>query len=144
MNTGAISGPLLTKWYQGLNRLKFTSETKAVVYRVRLRLLSKICFSNDTRFGWIKQFWRQVRYCSIIAAGSHLRLGAVALFFTSMAFLEGGGITEASRRLQDAYVPTLIRNWWDIHLGDTSYSFVLTGRHVVGAFLFQRRSLTLR
>ena len=29
-----------------------------------------------------------------------------------MTFLEGEGMGEASRRLQDAYVPTLIRNWF--------------------------------
>lgn len=33
---GAIFGPALTKWYQLLNRLKFPSPTKAVVYRVWL------------------------------------------------------------------------------------------------------------
>ncbi|KAI6103955.1 hypothetical protein EDD16DRAFT_1888077 [Pisolithus croceorrhizus] len=33
---GAIFGPALTKWYQLLNRIKFSSPTKAVVYRVWL------------------------------------------------------------------------------------------------------------
>ncbi|KAI6104971.1 hypothetical protein EDD16DRAFT_244026 [Pisolithus croceorrhizus] len=33
---GAVFGPALTKWYQLLNRIKFSSPTKAVVYRVWL------------------------------------------------------------------------------------------------------------
>ncbi|KAI5985734.1 hypothetical protein EDD15DRAFT_2388216 [Pisolithus albus] len=33
---GAMFGPALTKWYQLLNRIKFSSPTKAVVYRVWL------------------------------------------------------------------------------------------------------------
>ncbi|KAF5309439.1 hypothetical protein D9619_012458 [Psilocybe cf. subviscida] len=33
---GAIFGPLMTKWYQLLNRIKFPSQTKAVIYRVWL------------------------------------------------------------------------------------------------------------
>ncbi|KIK25159.1 hypothetical protein PISMIDRAFT_677399 [Pisolithus microcarpus 441] len=33
---GAMFGPALTKWYQMLNRIKFSSPTKAVVYRVWL------------------------------------------------------------------------------------------------------------
>ncbi|KAH7909481.1 hypothetical protein BJ138DRAFT_1155141 [Hygrophoropsis aurantiaca] len=33
---GAFFGPALTKWYQLLNRIKFPSPTKAVVYRVFL------------------------------------------------------------------------------------------------------------
>ncbi|KAG0700340.1 hypothetical protein DFH29DRAFT_932631 [Suillus ampliporus] len=33
---GAFFGPALTKWYQLLNRIKFPSPTKAVIYRVWL------------------------------------------------------------------------------------------------------------
>ncbi|KAL4070068.1 hypothetical protein V8B97DRAFT_1917788 [Scleroderma yunnanense] len=33
---GAIFGPALTKWYQLLNRIKFSNPTKAVIYRVWL------------------------------------------------------------------------------------------------------------
>ncbi|OAX36120.1 hypothetical protein K503DRAFT_802292 [Rhizopogon vinicolor AM-OR11-026] len=33
---GALFGPALTKWYQLLNRIKFSSPTKAVIYRVWL------------------------------------------------------------------------------------------------------------
>lgn len=33
---GAIFGPALTKWYQLLNRIKFSSPTRAVIYRVWL------------------------------------------------------------------------------------------------------------
>jgi protein Mpv17 len=32
--SGALFGPALTKWYQLLNRIKFSSPTKAVIYRV--------------------------------------------------------------------------------------------------------------
>lgn len=35
----------------------------------------------------------------------------VAFFFGSMSVLEGKGITEATERISDNYVPTLIRNW---------------------------------
>ncbi|KAG2356632.1 hypothetical protein BDR07DRAFT_1473705 [Suillus spraguei] len=34
--SGAFFGPALTKWYQLLNRIKFSSPTKAVIYRVWL------------------------------------------------------------------------------------------------------------
>ncbi|KAH7882591.1 hypothetical protein F5I97DRAFT_277273 [Phlebopus sp. FC_14] len=33
---GALFGPTLTKWYQLLNRIKFASPTRAVIYRVWL------------------------------------------------------------------------------------------------------------
>lgn len=33
--TGAFFGPALTKWFQLLNRIKFSSPTKGVIYRVR-------------------------------------------------------------------------------------------------------------
>ena len=35
-STGALFGPALTKWYQLLNRIKFATPTKGVIYRVRL------------------------------------------------------------------------------------------------------------
>lgn len=31
---GALFGPIMTKWYQGLNRLRFATPMRAVVYRV--------------------------------------------------------------------------------------------------------------
>lgn len=34
MALGAMFGPIVTKWFQLLNRLKFSSPTKAVMYRV--------------------------------------------------------------------------------------------------------------
>ncbi|KAH0834302.1 hypothetical protein J3R83DRAFT_11677 [Lanmaoa asiatica] len=34
--TGALFGPSLTKWYQFLNRIKFASPTRGVIYRVWL------------------------------------------------------------------------------------------------------------
>lgn len=33
---GALFGPAITKWLQLLNRIKFASPTKGVIYRVRL------------------------------------------------------------------------------------------------------------
>jgi len=33
---GALFAPIMTKWYQGLNRLRFATPTRAVVYRVWL------------------------------------------------------------------------------------------------------------
>ena len=41
----------------------------------------------------------------------YLFSAAVVFFFSSMTFLEGKGVGEAKRRLDAAYVPTLIRNW---------------------------------
>ncbi|EJD04619.1 uncharacterized protein FOMMEDRAFT_107423 [Fomitiporia mediterranea MF3/22] len=77
---GALFGPIMTKWYQALNRLQFASPVKAVVYRV-----------------WLDQ--------------AVLTPAAVVFFFSSMTFLEGKGISEATRRVETAYVPTLLRNW---------------------------------
>jgi protein Mpv17 len=36
MLKGALFGPALTKWYQLLNRIKFATPTRGVIYRVRL------------------------------------------------------------------------------------------------------------
>ncbi|KAL5495889.1 SYM1 [Sanghuangporus weigelae] len=77
---GALFGPIMTKWYQLLNRLQFASPTKALVYRV-----------------WLDQ--------------AVLTPAAVGFFFTSMTFLEGKGISEAKRRVEAAYIPTILRNW---------------------------------
>ncbi|KAK7693273.1 hypothetical protein QCA50_002840 [Cerrena zonata] len=77
---GALFGPLVTKWFQLLNRLKFSSPTKAVAYRV---YLDQFVFTP----------------------------GVVAFFFGSMTLLEGKSFGDASDKIQEAYVPTLIRNW---------------------------------
>ncbi|KIO05911.1 hypothetical protein M404DRAFT_139909, partial [Pisolithus tinctorius Marx 270] len=79
---GAVFGPALTKWYQLLNRIKFSSPTKAVVYRV-----------------WLDQ--------------AILTPVAVAVFFGTMSTLEGQGLSGAKTLTidQQAYEPTLIRNW---------------------------------
>jgi len=37
--------------------------------------------------------------------------GLVSLFFTSMTFMEGKGLDEVQRRIELAWLPTLIRNW---------------------------------
>lgn len=36
MNAGFIFGPIITKWYQFLQRLQFKTPLRAVIYRVRL------------------------------------------------------------------------------------------------------------
>ncbi|CAL1704231.1 unnamed protein product [Somion occarium] len=77
---GALFGPLVTKWFQLLNKLQFSSPTKAVAYRV---YLDQFLFTP----------------------------GIVAFFFGSMTLLEGRGFSEATERIREAYVPTLIRNW---------------------------------
>ncbi|KAF8647545.1 hypothetical protein AX16_006634 [Volvariella volvacea WC 439] len=76
---GAMFGPALTIWYQFLNRLKFASPARGVIYRV-----------------WLDQ--------------AVLTPGAVAFFFGAMSVLEGKP-HEAAGRIQENYVPTLIRNW---------------------------------
>ena len=35
----------------------------------------------------------------------------VGMFFGSLTLLEGKGIRDAQQRIEDAYVPTLVRNW---------------------------------
>lgn len=43
----------MTKWYQGLNRLRFTTPTRAVVYRVRMFTI-RLLFDLDlagSRYG---------------------------------------------------------------------------------------------
>ncbi|KAH8105767.1 hypothetical protein DFH11DRAFT_644837 [Phellopilus nigrolimitatus] len=77
---GALFGPLMTKWYQALNRLTFASPARAVAARV-----------------WLDQ--------------ALLTPAAVVFFFSSMTFLEGKGVGEAKKRVETAYVPTLLRNW---------------------------------
>lgn len=77
---GAMFGPLVTKWFQFLNRLQFATPTKAVMYRV---YLDQFVFTP----------------------------AVVGFFFGSMTFLEGKGVADATERISEAYVPTLIRNW---------------------------------
>ncbi|KAI0659438.1 hypothetical protein C8Q70DRAFT_1053806 [Cubamyces menziesii] len=77
---GAIFGPILTKWLQFLERIKFSSPTKAVLYRVYLD---------------------QGVFTPMV----------VGMFFGSLTLLEGKGIRDAQQRIEDAYVPTLVRNW---------------------------------
>ncbi|OBZ74456.1 Protein SYM1 [Grifola frondosa] len=36
---------------------------------------------------------------------------AIGLFFGSLTFLEGKGISDAQQRISEAYTPTLLRNW---------------------------------
>ncbi|KAM6488940.1 Mpv17 / PMP22 family domain containing protein [Amanita muscaria] len=76
---GSLFGPGISVWYSFLNRLKFASPTKAVIYRV-----------------WLDQ--------------AVLTPFAVAFFFGAMSVLEGKG-HEIAERVENAYVPTLLRNW---------------------------------
>ena len=39
---GALFGPAMTTWYAFLNRIKFPSPTKALMYRVRTLLCSPL------------------------------------------------------------------------------------------------------
>ncbi|EDR00159.1 uncharacterized protein LACBIDRAFT_255602 [Laccaria bicolor S238N-H82] len=80
---GALFGPAMTKWYSFLNRIKFPSPTKALVYRVQS------CFFTHVMV---------------------LTPVAVAFFYGSMSVLEGKP-DEALSRIKAAYVPTIIRNW---------------------------------
>lgn len=75
----AMFGPLMTKWYQFLNRLKFASPTRGLIYRL-----------------WLDQ--------------AVLTPAGIVFFYTSMSGLEGN-IGKAWERLEEAYVPTLVRNW---------------------------------
>ncbi|KAJ2922005.1 hypothetical protein H1R20_g15089, partial [Candolleomyces eurysporus] len=76
---GCMFGPIMTKWYQFLNRLKFASPTKALLYRIYLdqALLTPV---------------------------------GVLFFYGSMSTLEGNW-QKAYERIEEAYVPTLVRNW---------------------------------
>ncbi|EIW56266.1 uncharacterized protein TRAVEDRAFT_150763 [Trametes versicolor FP-101664 SS1] len=77
---GAIFGPVITKWLQFLERLKFASPTRAVAYRVYLD---------------------QGVFTPMV----------VGMFFSSMTLLEGKSVRDVKERIQEAYTPTLIRNW---------------------------------
>ena len=36
------------------------------------------------------------------------------MFFGSLTLLEGKSVGDAKERISEAYVPTLIRNWYDL------------------------------
>ena len=105
--TGAILGPALTKWYQLLNRIKFPSPTKAVVYRVHtffLHLLAFALTNGVRRYGLIKQFFHQVRWYRVlfhVCYREHVPSisAAVAFFFGTMSILEGKGFSGAVERI---------------------------------------------
>ncbi|TDL21241.1 hypothetical protein BD410DRAFT_790000 [Rickenella mellea] len=100
---GALFGPLLTKWYQFLGRLKFASPVRAVVYRT-----------------WLDQ--------------AILTPPAVVFFFTGMTFLEGKGVGEATRRVEQAYVPTLLRNW-SVFIPTQIINFAVVPAHLRFVFM---------
>ncbi|KAI0698639.1 hypothetical protein C8Q76DRAFT_756953 [Earliella scabrosa] len=95
---GAMFGPLLTKWLQLLNRLQFSSPTKAVAYKV---YLDQFVFTP----------------------------GVIAFFFGSLTLLEGKSVGDAKERIQEAYVPTLIRNW-GVFIPTQIFNFAVVPQHL--------------
>ncbi|KAG6333979.1 hypothetical protein ID866_5115, partial [Astraeus odoratus] len=97
---GALFGPALTKWYQLLNRIKFPSPTKAVVYRV-----------------WLDQ--------AILTPAA-----VAFFFGTMSALEGKGisGAVEPTTDLQ-AYEPTLIRNW-AVFIPTQVINFALVPHHL--------------
>ncbi|KAI6118236.1 hypothetical protein F5141DRAFT_609658 [Pisolithus sp. B1] len=94
---GAIFGPALTKWYQLLNRIKFSSPTKAVVYRVWLDQAILTPVAVGVFFGTMSILEGQGVSG---ASGTHPH---------------GKSLCSSAEKIltvaQQAYEPTLIRNW---------------------------------
>ncbi|KZT58908.1 hypothetical protein CALCODRAFT_494394 [Calocera cornea HHB12733] len=80
---GLVFAPIISRWYRLLERLP-PSLTKSPRFTVLLKVS-------------LDQFV--------------LTPGIVAVFFTSMALMEGQGGEEVRRRLAEAWAPTLVRNW---------------------------------
>lgn len=78
---GALFGPILSKWLNVLN--------------------TRVNFSSYRRTVLARVFADQYIFTP----------GVLLFFFSSMTFLEGKGPTEAVARIQEAYQPTLLRNW---------------------------------
>jgi len=91
---GALFGPLITTWYGFLHRIKFSSPTKAVVYRVSVHITSaglvRAHLVSLGRFGWIKRCSHPVRsklYLRIYLLNED-PVG-VMFFYGAMSVLEG-------------------------------------------------------
>ncbi|KAJ8081848.1 Protein required for ethanol metabolism [Marasmius tenuissimus] len=97
---GALFGPIMTKWYQFLNRIKFASPTRAIIYRV-----------------WLDQ-----------AVLTPERARRCRILFGSMSVLEGKP-NEAWGRIQSAYAPTLVRNW-GVFVPTQIINFALVPHHL--------------
>ena len=96
---GALFGPAMTKWYQFLNRIRFPSPTKALIYRVSIRFpfvtgtyITNIIFLVHS-FGLTKLSSHQVGFFLFSKIISVFKptyfLVAVAFFYSSMSVLEG-------------------------------------------------------
>ena len=85
--------PIMTKWYQLLNRLQFRTPTRAVVYRARpFRFAARTCIDHrlvPSVCGLFQVYLDQSFFSPI----------AVAFFFGSMSVLEGKGLGEAADRV---------------------------------------------
>jgi len=94
----------MTWWYALLNRIKFTSPTRGLIYRVRLCSCHPSNFKwwVAARFGLIKASSHRVRriltFSTVTSTDLH-SLVAVAYFYGSMSLLEGK-VHEAIPRIQ--------------------------------------------
>ena len=103
--TGVLFGPALTTWYSFLNRVKFPSPTKALLYRVRpvqthdegcLRFLVSFPGLAGSSYPHTRSVISFVIYSFLSPHQSHvfthviiLTSVAVAFFYGSMSVLEG-------------------------------------------------------
>ncbi|KAL1721323.1 hypothetical protein EV715DRAFT_249176 [Schizophyllum commune] len=80
---GVLFGPPIAKWFDFLNKIKFSNATVGVVARVK-----PCIFTDHTSYSLVAITW----------------------FFGWMSALEGKP-SEATEKLKSAFVPTLLRNW---------------------------------
>ena len=99
---GALFGPAMTKWYQFLNRIKFPSPTKGVIYRVSSHFPFDLYYRREFVHNIVLLFiglaWPGYPYtrldilvlqdCTVIQK-KHYFIVAVAFFYSSMSVLEG-------------------------------------------------------
>ena len=81
------------------------------------------------RCTWTSSFSRQVRLLRvrvhvITGRSDAFPAGVVALFFGANTLLEGKSVDDAKERISEAYVPTLVRNWYVLSFA--SYPTLLT------------------
>ena len=121
---GALFGPAMTKWYQLLNRIRFPSPAKALIYRVsnpfsicggagNIRVNNFIFWVH--RFGLTKLSLHQVRFScsprSNIYSNKTYFIVAVAFFYGSMSVLEGKP-EEVTSRVKAVRQRVLLFSWW--------------------------------
>lgn len=92
---GALFGPLMTHWYAFLNRLKFPTPTKAVIYRVRLiyQCVEFVFITKLLGLSWSGcPYTRSAPPCLNLPHSTlktdTIYLAAVAFFYGSMSVLE--------------------------------------------------------